>query len=140
MTGKEKCKILRELRNKIAYENGIDFVSSECTYEGECRGYCPKCDNEVRFLENALKEKALKNGDISFDSLLDVSIFDTDDWLDYSVDGELMLDDDDRVLGNMMVNDDITLSDEELEALLREQTLPNDLMGDIIPDDFDDIW
>ena len=56
MTGKEKCKILKEIRNKIAQENGIDFVASECTFEGECAGHCPQCDSEALFLENALKK------------------------------------------------------------------------------------
>ena len=148
MTGKEKCKILKEIRNRIAYENGIDFASSECTYEGECRGYCPKCDSEVRFLENALKEKASKKGDINLDSLLDVSVFDIDDWFDEVVDGEL--DFDDEILGDMMVNDNITLSDEEMEAIIREYVvLPNKddeitdvqgLLGDITPNDFNDVW
>ena len=29
----------------------------ECTYKGECRGTCPRCEAEVRYLENALADR-----------------------------------------------------------------------------------
>ena len=50
MSGKEKCKYLREIRKKIALENDITLVTSECTFKGECKGTCPKCEAEVRYL------------------------------------------------------------------------------------------
>ena len=52
--GKETCKILKEIRQQIALENGIDLVISECKHQGECAGTCPKCEDEVRYLENQL--------------------------------------------------------------------------------------
>ena len=36
MKGKEKCKALKELRQKIAEENDIEFAVSECTHQGDC--------------------------------------------------------------------------------------------------------
>ena len=57
MLGKEKCKYLREIRKKIALENDIRLVTDECTYKGECKGTCPKCEAEVRYLENELERK-----------------------------------------------------------------------------------
>ena len=39
----------------IAEQNNIPLEDSECHYEGDCAGTCPKCDAEVRFLENALR-------------------------------------------------------------------------------------
>lgn len=51
MNGKSKCKILKEIRKEIARANNIEFVTAECKYKGECLGTCPKCEEEVRFLD-----------------------------------------------------------------------------------------
>ena len=69
MTGKEKCTILRNIRNEIAKANGIDFETTECTYEGECMGFCPKCDSEVRYLERELQRKAREGESIQLTGL-----------------------------------------------------------------------
>lgn len=55
MRGKEKCKALKEIRQKIAEENDIAFAVSECTHQGDCRGTCPKCEAELRYLERQLE-------------------------------------------------------------------------------------
>ena len=52
--GKETCKILKDIRQQIALKNGIELVVSECKHQGECAGTCPKCEDEVRYLENQL--------------------------------------------------------------------------------------
>lgn len=57
MFGKEKCKYLREIRKKIATENNIALVTNECTFKGECKGTCPKCEAEVRYLEQELDKR-----------------------------------------------------------------------------------
>ena len=36
MNGKSKCKILKDIRRKIAEENDIAYVTSECKYQGDC--------------------------------------------------------------------------------------------------------
>ena len=56
MTGKEKCKYLREIRQRIASENDIPFVTQECNFQGECKGTCPKCEAELRFLEKEIEK------------------------------------------------------------------------------------
>ena len=61
MTGKQKCKILKEIRRQIAAQNDIRFVIEECRHQGNCRGTCPKCEWEVRMLESEL-EKRRKSG------------------------------------------------------------------------------
>ncbi len=55
--GKQTCKILKEIRKQIAAENDIDLVVSECTYQGDCLGTCPKCEAEVRYLERELEKR-----------------------------------------------------------------------------------
>ena len=57
MPGKKKCKILREIRQKIADENDIPFVTEECRYKGECKGTCPRCESELRYLEQQLEKR-----------------------------------------------------------------------------------
>ena len=55
--GKEKCRILKEIRAEIARQNDIEWVVSECSHKGDCRGTCPKCEQEVRRLEAALARR-----------------------------------------------------------------------------------
>ena len=57
MKGKSKCKILKDIRKQIAKENDIEFITSECNYQGDCLGTCPKCEAEVRYLEEELKKR-----------------------------------------------------------------------------------
>ena len=57
MKGKGKCKILKDIRRKIAQENGIDYVTTDCKYQGDCTGTCPKCESEVRYLEAELEKR-----------------------------------------------------------------------------------
>lgn len=54
MKGKDKCKILKQIRKKIAEENDIQYVVEECKHKGECKGTCPKCEAELRELEREL--------------------------------------------------------------------------------------
>ena len=55
--GKNICNQLKEVRTRIAEENEIPLEIAECTYKGECRGTCPRCEAEVRCLENALADR-----------------------------------------------------------------------------------
>ena len=55
--GKEKCRILKEIRAEIARANDIEWVVSECKHKGNCKGTCPKCEQEVRQLEAALAKR-----------------------------------------------------------------------------------
>lgn len=52
--GKQTCRILKEIRRRIAEANDIEYVTSECRYKGECKGTCPRCEAEVRYLEQQL--------------------------------------------------------------------------------------
>ena len=55
--GKNICNQLKEVRKRIAEENDIPLEIEECTYKGECRGTCPRCEAEVHYLENALADR-----------------------------------------------------------------------------------
>ena len=57
MTGKQKCEMLKALRQEIAVMNMIELPPSpECNYQGPCPGYCEVCDREKEELELQLKK------------------------------------------------------------------------------------
>ena len=55
--GKQTCRILKEIRQQITKANDIELVTSECRYKGDCLGTCPKCEAEVRYLEQQLRAR-----------------------------------------------------------------------------------
>ena len=54
---KQKCKALREIRRQIAKKNNIKFNTSDCKYKGKCSGTCPKCDEELLYLNSELEKR-----------------------------------------------------------------------------------
>lgn len=55
--GKHICNQLKAVRRRIADENGIPLEQRECTHTGDCRGTCPYCEAEMRYLEQALTHR-----------------------------------------------------------------------------------
>lgn len=51
---KKVCQSLKVVRKQIADANEIPYEISECDHEGDCRGTCPKCESELRYIENQL--------------------------------------------------------------------------------------
>ena len=62
MRGKDKCRILKQLRKDIADRNGIEYQIEECKFKGECKGTCPKCEAELLKLPEQVKKKREKAG------------------------------------------------------------------------------
>ena len=56
-TGKQICEILKSVRKEIALRYGLDYKPTECDYEGDCAGFCEKCDAEIMDLERQLMKK-----------------------------------------------------------------------------------
>ena len=56
---------MKEIRRQIAAANDIDLVVAECHYKGDCPGTCPKCEAEVRELEQALERRRLAGKAVS---------------------------------------------------------------------------
>ena len=59
MKGKSICQYLKSVRRTVAEANNIDLEIPECTFEGECSGTCPRCEEEVRLLERSLKARRM---------------------------------------------------------------------------------
>ena len=57
--GRKVCNTLKEIRQQIAAQNEIKYTTSECPVEEECSGTCPKCESEVKYLENELNKRRL---------------------------------------------------------------------------------
>lgn len=68
MIGKEKCELLKNIRRKIAEMNGIDYYPEPCFHEGDCPGFCPRCDQEAAFLMAELKKKEAAGSPIRIDT------------------------------------------------------------------------
>ena len=53
--GKRICNTLKEVRMQVAKANDINYAPTACHHEGDCVGTCPKCEAEVRWLEQQLQ-------------------------------------------------------------------------------------
>ena len=62
MTGKEKCRMLKQLRKKIAEENGIEYEVENCKFKGNCKGTCPKCEADLKDLTERIALKRVRQG------------------------------------------------------------------------------
>lgn len=62
MTGKEKCKKLKKIRKILADANGLEYNPSVCTFEGNCLGTCPKCEEELKVLSDELFRRVKEEG------------------------------------------------------------------------------
>ena len=49
--------MLKDIRRRIAKENDIEFITSECRHKGSCAGTCPKCEAELAYLEGQLASR-----------------------------------------------------------------------------------
>ncbi|MBE6340326.1 MAG: energy transducer TonB [Bacteroidales bacterium] len=55
--GKNTCNQLKAIRKQIADANDIAYEPHECTFDGECRGTCPACEGEMRYIERELQRR-----------------------------------------------------------------------------------
>lgn len=57
--GKKICQTLKEIRLQVARTNDIPYEPTECKHKGECPGTCPKCEEEVRYIEYQLNVRRM---------------------------------------------------------------------------------
>ena len=157
MKGKSKCKILKDIRKQIAKENDIEFITSECKYQGDCLGTCPKCEAEVRYLEEELKKRQSAGKKIAVAGIAAAfvvgttsceivdNIFTTAGVMDYpetsheTVDGELPSvsqpvitdDSDDIVTEGELVPEESEIVIGEVEEEISKEVSVAEIMGDI---------
>lgn len=56
--GKKKCNTMKKIRKNLADVLNIDLHQTECTFEGECKGTCPKCKQEEDILNKEIAKRA----------------------------------------------------------------------------------
>lgn len=56
--GRAKCDRLKKIRKAVADRLHVDLHQTECTFEGNCRGTCPKCKQEEEILNRELLKRA----------------------------------------------------------------------------------
>ena len=116
--GRDKCDTLRSIRKKIAKANGIPFDFPECHHTGPCKGTCPACEAEVRYLDEELRKMKERGEEIT---LVDLAL------------------DDIKQSGCHVITDTDTCSeliDEEKEPVCGGAAGPDSLFG--IPEGIDD--
>ena len=72
--GKEVCKTLKGIRQQIADKNEIEYATTECHFEEDCQGTCPKCEAEVKFLETELHKRRQLGKAVSIAGIATVSL------------------------------------------------------------------
>ena len=112
MNSKECCKTLKTVRKKIADANGIPYEPLECTHKGDCKGTCPACEAEVRYIEKELNVRRLAGQSIKIVGLASSLI--------------------------AMASCSSSGSSEGVEAVSSQPRLEQTLMGDTICADFRD--
>ena len=63
--GKEKCEILRRIRQDVAERYGLQYKPLECKHQGDCSGTCPKCDAELEDLQCQLASLGITDIDLT---------------------------------------------------------------------------
>jgi len=58
-SGKKICQTLKDIRLQVARANDIPYEPTECKHKGDCSGTCPKCEEEVRYIEYQLNVRRM---------------------------------------------------------------------------------
>lgn len=129
MTGKEKCEFLKEIRCKMAAENGMPYKPRDCHHEGDCLGTCPLCEAEAAYLLSEIKKKEREGNSIKIDeeaidllkiiSENDTEVFDEDD----GNDKDFQLDDITSTEPREDVVSDYELEENEIRFRLKNEKL-----------------
>ena len=57
MLGKEKCLLLRKIRQRINKDLDIDCEDYKCFFDYECSYRCPDYENELKLLQNEINKR-----------------------------------------------------------------------------------
>ncbi len=68
--GKRICQTLKELRKRIADANDIPYEIDECSHKGDCAGTCPKCEQDIQYLSEAIEHREQSGKPINLKGLM----------------------------------------------------------------------
>ena len=63
--GKEKCELLKMVRQRIAKDNNIEYHPNKCSHKTCLTGSCPDCDSELKYLTEKLTIKQAMGEQVS---------------------------------------------------------------------------
>ncbi len=129
MKGKNRCKILKDIRKKIAEENNIEYITTECKYKGDCLGTCPKCESEVRYLESELEKRRLLGYKVTVAGLavgLTVATTGCDFLAVETLDGDLAITSSESAEESSKGESSNVSSEESVEVLMGDISVPGD--------------
>ena len=129
MSGKSKCKILKQIRQQIATENDIEFITSECKFQGECSGTCPKCEAEVRYLEQELQKRRQAGKAVAIAGIATALIVSASGCSEFRTGGDPLPP---PSQSQTDLSGKISPPDDLIEGLILP---PEELMGDPVPND-----
>ena len=70
MNGIEKCRLLRQIRERLCDDNGLFFTEEECHNEHpDCRGTCPACEFHILDLNRMLEELKRNGVKVNYDGI-----------------------------------------------------------------------
>ena len=84
--GKQKCEVLKRIRQDIADRYGLEYTPSECNNQRDCSGTCPRCDAELEELQRKLESRG-----ISDIELTDIGIETTDNDDIHTLEGDVAI-------------------------------------------------
>ena len=134
MNGKQKCKILKEIRAEIARNNEIEYVTSECRHKGDCKGTCPRCEAELRYLEKELEKRQRLGKTVVVAGLtasITLSAAGCIDWLPTTTDG--MMEPSEQVeelMGDVPLPPEV----EETQILVKGEMPDTELLAGVLPE------
>lgn len=118
--GKKICNALKEIRKRIADANGIPYESEECRHEGDCLGTCPKCEDELRYLQEKIEERAMLGLPMNTDNMM------TCECLNMEASIEAQDSESDEIfMGQCVPPDNCTFPSKLMKALLSENEYDN---------------
>lgn len=71
--GKVTCEKLKAIRCEIAKKLDIAYSPKECTFEGDCLGTCPLCQQETDMLTKHIRERLDENPELFEQIQVDVA-------------------------------------------------------------------
>lgn len=147
MNGKSKCKILKDIRRQIAAQNNIAYVTSECKFQGNCSGTCPKCEAEVRYLEEELRKRRQAGKTVAVAGIAAALVVTASGCMPVQTGGDPLPPNttysqqvDGELVSPTESTEDLFMGVPETVPSQTETTSPEDLMGDPVPDTTEDLW
>lgn len=81
LNGIKKCRLLRQIRERLCDDNGLFFTEEECQKEHPgCKGTCPACELHLLSLNKMLEELERNGKRINYDGIKELYAKEIEPW------------------------------------------------------------